>query len=479
MSWLREKDSDLADALTDRCLEGLLSVRSRGPGVTFIYPGKSVSEKIVKGAYDSDKAKVEESEKLVKAHIIPTLVTAGSEFTTKIGSLAGGQLEASEKKASEVTIKDGGAKVKRIADAKILRDKVAIWEVTSGSLPASGSFDPDTLRGKKGGDAAAPVGFQLSRSEKTFQLLEHFQIHARSSSPNAKAEAFRVFHAAIVSLLAHLKNCCSDPAAKLAFATILSVLDRNPLVAWCILVEPFRNGDHLLPDSVWRTWDQRDADPVEATRRKIKFFESPQDAVTVSLPEISGAKIFSQPDQVEAAVEACREAIMTRAASSNPCQLMSDAYENSLSKNRLGSVDNIWPDGVCAVLGNGRKLWQDALRGKVKCCFVEQTSFAASASAACSIVSEALPGQDFLGEFMSVCGGAGQIAVKGPIYDTISKNLNSKDFYAFPRQTSKLSSTPSIHERPTDRPVFNADLQAQADLEEAHGFKEQPASPDF
>lgn len=481
MSWLKDAHEELAQAITDRCLEGYLSVRG-GRGVTFIVPGADDMKKIVAGAYSSDKAKVEEAETLIKMHIVQSCMELGKDFkpaSGDIGSVGGSILTASEVGEKTATLK-GGAKVQRV-DAQILREGAAVWKVTSGSLPSKDDgWKPARRGGRVQGGGSFVGGGPLSREAFTNQLLDHFKTHALSGSPDAKAEAFRVFHAAVSCLLRHMKTCAASDAnaeAKLALATAISILDRNPIVNWALIVEPFRTGgDMLLPQSVWDSWDQATGSGQKGAKTTAKFFSDPQAAVSQIYPEAASAAIFSQPGRVQTAIEACREEVMGQAVSASPISYMEKAYASTLAKNQIGAVSDVWPKGVAAKLGEGRKLWQDLLRGKVKACFID-APISEACECACRLVSETLRGKDFCAEFREVGGGEGGVAPRGNIFDCLSKNVSCTDFLYAPQSTEMINSVPSrsVGVDPLNtRLILNTDLQANAHLESAAA--EQPAA---
>src|SRR3990172_7321550 len=119
--WVDAKDSDLAGAIRDLCMEGALS-GGRHSGATFLFPSPGVRKQIVKDAYSADP---EKAIRLIEAHIVQDAVRTAAEFRKGVGSRLGVALEVESGAGSSVVLK-GGAKLKVAEDFHPLRkDNIA------------------------------------------------------------------------------------------------------------------------------------------------------------------------------------------------------------------------------------------------------------------------------------------------------------------------------------------------------------------
>lgn len=452
MSWLGIHAADLAYAIEQLCLSGLLSSHPAKSGVTFLLPSAEVQADIVKHAFSES---AEEAIKLVKAHIIPTFVGAAGTFENPIGSLAGVLLTGKAVKTNKAKLA-GKVEVELETSFKPLgRENIAIWKVTDGKVPTTGeAFDVKVLNRRPprvGGDGSSPMN---RCAQLTAQLLDNFK-SAYVSGGKGIASAMAVFIGPLSGLLSHLSKNDST-----SFLALKCVLDPSPMVSWFIAMA-------LVPEATLASWDCQPDDTAAGATCLREFFANPS-AATPGQP----AAIFTNPAGVKAASGALQRRVIESSFQQNATStaaLVWETYAAALASNCVGAVAEAWPAEVAAVLAP-LKAWQDLLRNHIKIQIQGITSGdystrAGLAEQLCLLVCETLPGKDPKGEFMKLCGGdAGEIAAGDKKLMTMIL-VNSTDFMYFPRPVRAVTNTGDMPlGRPGETPEHDTDFHHHAIL---------------
>lgn len=405
--WLQHHEPALAEAITSLCMEGMLSAPPRGPGKTFIVPGKAVMKTIIDLVTEED---VEKAVTLVKAHIVPVYAPKGSDFKQDIGSMAGFSLTGTGADGSAKLA--GGAEIKRVASYKSFKDRenTAVWRVEKGELPISGApWDPKKARDVRGGgETLGP-----SREHIWSELCQQAQL--KGGDLDAVLELFAT---RATGLLEHLKDNSPE-----AFRRLLTVLPPNPIAALAIALEPCRPQDHFISDQDLSGWFEKRHAPHVAGRILHTFFSDPKGTCEKwGVPaEFLAAPIFSDPYRViESREEAC--------VGIGTCVSMVPEVIAMVEKQVAAN----WPEEVVPSLANGRAAWQG-----VVIFFVEAHIAAAAADSSRRVecISDALGlcqagaplcGRDFAAEVRAYCGGAdsavgraGHVANSIPAFRTL------------------------------------------------------------
>lgn len=138
--FIQQNDKDLHQALDDLCLFGLF--RSRGRGVTFLYPSdKAYRKKIIDHAYSNNPEKAVD---MVRALVLLDYLPSPTDFKNKKDDISNAlhkKLEVDSADAKEVKLKSGH---KLVIDStyKHLRDgdPVALYTMSGkGELPTTGT----------------------------------------------------------------------------------------------------------------------------------------------------------------------------------------------------------------------------------------------------------------------------------------------------------------------------------------------------
>lgn len=478
MAWVEAQDAEFAAAIRDLCMEGQLSARPGSSGVTFLYPQDSVRKDIVDKAYS---ASPEGAVTLIEAHIIPTCLKTAAAFNArKIGSKARVLLVVDSASGGTVTLK-GGAKLAVAKDfAPLRKDNIAVWRVESGKVPDSGeAFDPATLRGKRGGADDVPNA-NIMRAD-IMKPIEQAYLGAEGSvDPGARNDLVFLKH--LLGLLDTLANPALGFQEDLI--KVLATLDRNPLCLY-LYVEPYKtSGPYFISDAAIQAWGGGQAEPENAADSLLKLFEKQVDVVrnVQSSANLDGdptaAAIFANPGGLESAI-ATLQAQLKDTASALTADKVVGLYTTCISNNMIGPIQGVWPESVKQALGNGRKVWQDALRHCLRL-FQAKVQSRAPDSDYISfensfrvLVRETFPGNNYTQEvldYWSGKGGAdgGNVAASDKVWSALTF-VNSGDFLYIPRSNNLVESkiggavgSPDLH--PLKSPPWAGDAMSHQAL---------------
>lgn len=328
MLWVEEQDPNLAWAIRNLCLEGLLApgrkpVRGKPAGVTFLMPSKDVRKAILK---EAESAAPEKAVEIIKAHIIPAALLKAEDFTAqKLATRGDFELPVKGAKGGKVEL-EGGAELS-LADFRAVKDKegrLAVWTVTKGAVPTAGkAFSvSDFSKGgsKVGGDAAG-----ASREEFLCEMRRRLATNA-GNLEDCTAVAMGYLH----GLLNHLYTNHQGE-----LKALLPLLDYSPIASLYIFVA-------AASDSAFNSWDckPRDASTSEMAGLELGIFNDPAGFIKQMRGEPEGA-LLTKPSEVitarDSIIEAHRENKMMRFDS------LVRRYNSSLERNQIGSINGVWP----------------------------------------------------------------------------------------------------------------------------------------
>lgn len=375
-AWVAAKDGDLAGALRDLCMDGLL-----GGGVSFLYPTPEVRAQIVDLAYGP---RAEEAVRLLDAHIATAPLPDAASFRAA-GSRLGIRLEGAPE--GEEVVLAGGARLRAAGD---FRPRGGVWEVLSGLVPLEGpphKPPPPRARARRRrryygeGDEAAAAKEEKPppppRRGETARARYAAEVEARVDHEMRKdrCRGSYPYLEAAVSLLHFLKM--SRPELLRA---LLPVLDRDPAVSFYLLLEPYKapgsQGAYLIPDEALfgaGGWGGRmifrDA-PAEFEA----FFELlPAEARPAAKPRDGrgGPPVVplgvGAPRRVRAAIDQARmgiEGVDGRAANRVTLpRAVGAAYQTLLAHNAVCGAAPVVADAALALWAPpAKKRWQDEFR---------------------------------------------------------------------------------------------------------------------
>lgn len=260
-AWLEGKDEQLAEVFTALCMTGALTPR-RGLGVTFLYPGKKVRDKIIDLAYSEE---AERAIDYLRAHILPEAYdSVGSFMSGEVGSLHGVRLKPAGSSPGRAKFEGFELEAEPSFRALVPREKeLAVWAVASGEVPLEGeSYKlPKPKGGKKprfaeGG--AEGSGGDCSGARAAFEGLvrARFCSYLACRDPRTGAPAANAcdpYIGASVTVLNGLATMASKgaPGASEALASVREVLDEDPCIFFYLALEPFKTaGAHRVPDEL-------------------------------------------------------------------------------------------------------------------------------------------------------------------------------------------------------------------------------------
>ena len=245
-----------------------------------------------------------------------------------------------------------------------------MWDEVLGGGSAARRRKQQQKKEKKGG--AAP---HLSRRRVQIMesLAEQF-VQARKEqavSRDAAAHPMAPYLVKAYALLSCLENCAranEDPdlqqLAADTLATVLPLLDPNPMVSLYLLLQPYRpyteGPDTLIDERLVKYWDGRDAVPDAGGR---------VDAAAGYLAFLDRASRFGADyAAIEHAVNDVRDAVEADLPK-NSIAKITDVYDTLQKMNAIGGVRGVFPAETAAMLkadeNKGMLLWMDSFRLEV------------------------------------------------------------------------------------------------------------------
>lgn len=333
MLWVEEQDPNLAWAIRNLCLEGLLApgrkpVRGKPAGVTFLMPSKDVRKAILK---EAESAAPEKAVEIIKAHIIPAALLKAEDFTAqKLATRGDFELPVKGAKGGKVEL-EGGAELS-LADFRAVKDKegrLAVWTVTKGAVPTAGkAFTVSDF--SKGGSKVGGGGGAADWEEFMCEMRRRLATNA-GSLEDCTAVAMGYLH----GLLNHLYTNHQGE-----LEALLPLLDYSPIASLYIFVS-------AASDSAFSSWDckPRDITISKMAELELGIFDDPAGFIKHIGGKPEGA-LLTNPEGVFAArrklIESHRESRMVNFAS------LVRRYNGAFELNSIGDVSNVWPQATLA-----------------------------------------------------------------------------------------------------------------------------------
>lgn len=471
--WIESQDDRLAGVIRDLCMEGALTPGFGSAGVTFLYPkDKAYRDEIVNKAEGDDP---DGAVKIIESLIIPDSLQNASDFQRRpVGSHSGVLYDVEEASGDTVKLK-GGVTIKKADDFHLLQHKeaagrmLAVWNVTAGKLPLAGASYQRPRRGK-GGDGAdggsrryIRGGANGQRAALAAQTEAEFDSCMRQDGCKTKDP----FLAKSVSLLAFLKAKHPD-----ILASVLPVIDYSPVVTFYLLLEPYKtSGAFMIPDGILFSaadgWNGADI-YQDAVGEFKAFFDM--------AGQTDAAKVFSDHAGVVQASDLLRQ--QTIIPASNKMALVKavrDAYDKLEKANSIGGLSPIFPASTLALLGGGKKYWQDEFRFIIS--EVTKVLYAnarastnmynpADWQACLSTIRNQLPGNDYVKEpkLLDMVEMKSNVAPTADFYE-LRKFANSTDFLYVPSPGGMVGGYMGSADDPTDDAIYNRNYEARRSLE--------------
>lgn len=421
LSWVRQKDSEFADAIEQVCYDRALAPSVRTPQVTFLYPvDAAYRSEIVELAYGP---KADDAVTMLESLTLPDVFARGTAFGERpAGNRLKVKFVVKEARDDSVTLA-GGVRLTRDKSFRPLASRegrIDVWCLAEGRAPTSGDkyeapVPRARIRGGAVGGAAQTRADCLSARAALAAATETAYLAALCAQRRNRDAPFAdPYLDRVVSLLNHLKATSPD-----ALERVLPSLDYCPAVSFYLIFEPFKtSGDMLVSDDDYAAWGGASV-YTDAVAEYRAFFRTPLTAAPAR-----GA--------VGAAIDACRQSF--RPGVSLPDQVAA-LYARLASENAIGNVQPVLPAAAAAALGGCKKLWQDEFRfiihaavAKISGAFeVSQSDFIEDVVAFARL---SMPGNDYQRELRL----AKKCSVVAPRFEiaALGAFVNSSDFLYLP-----------------------------------------------
>lgn len=360
--WIEAHDKALAEAIRDLCMEGALSPK-RKTGITFIYPTTSQRKQIIKDTYSSDPIKAIQQ---LDAHILRTALVPGCDFQKIISCRLGIIIKIKNHTDTEIIL-ENGAKIVIAEDfIPLQKDNIAVWLLESGEMPTEGEeIDQKIVHGR--GEITDPQPVRHKSSARAI-LATTVEQSYNDCMRTDHCRSFDPYLSHVVSLLNFLKL-----HHKTVLNSILPLIDRDPIVTFYLLLEPYKTtNDHLLGDVLLfgaKGWNG--AQIYEgAVEEFYQYFNDLGDATEESATDRAGHKtiplIFSNVGMVRRNIDITRIALLghegDRVNKIATPQAVRTFYEILSSTNTIADAHCVFPDDTLRQVPKLKKLWQDELR---------------------------------------------------------------------------------------------------------------------
>lgn len=498
--WIEQQDERFASAIRSLCMEGALS--KGATGTTFLYPkDKAYRDEIADAAEGAD---ADEAVDMIKSLIIHEGLPNASDFQRgPIGSGGGVLYEVEDVSGDTIRLK-GGVTLKKEEGFRLLRHKeegtrrLVVWNITEGRPPLTGPAYVRPRRGatkganghpgadgKTGGAAAATFRGRLAaKAERDFDTQMKLD-GCRTRDP---------YLALVVSLLQFLKMQHPD-----ILQAVLPLIDYNPVVAFYILLEPHKTaGAHMIPDAILSGtggWNGAESFSDAVGEYKQFFDELADGAASASASTAAshgsssssssgkgkGGRnntpyIYRDHAAIVRATDLIRQKIADVTDKMSLTKIIVGAYGQLAASNSIGDLGPIFPAATLALLGGGKKAWQDEFRFVIHAATQELYSAARAATgnvydpaewgAVVSTLQIDRPGNDYVKEATLV----GMVAMKGNVNPTVDFHMlkkfgNSTDFLYVPAPAGMIGGFMGDGGDPFDMQVYNRNYDAHRTLE--------------
>ena len=363
LHYVEVQDPELADAFKDQCMQSTMNPRRGSAGMTFLMPGKKLSEKIVLAVYNDP----DNGTKMLRSLLIPDYLPSGSDWKNNdVGSLNGVKYEIESANSSSVSIK-GGAKLKKLPITMNRyendnRPMACIYSIESGELPLSGeSYSPPSADSrnktgsgqnryrKKGGYYGGGDG--RSRLSIFGKIMSDFNTCLNNDKCKSDDPTLR----AAVSLLNYLYINDNE-----VFSAVIPLVDHSPFVTLVILMEPWKESDHMINDNAILSWGGNDLydNALFEWGRYLDNFPSSEGSTWCKETSSNQTTLLKSIDLVRTRIIA-PENLDKRSTPENVLKV----YQKLLENNSIGDAQNALPLDTIKMLGTPlRKLHQDELR---------------------------------------------------------------------------------------------------------------------
>lgn len=348
--WIEDHDADFAAAIRDLCLKKALDP-GEGGSLTLLWPDDAYLKEITAQAY-TDQA--DDAANKINSLIVDGWNGASTgNYTTRCG--------ASFAVANNVLTYTNGTIVNATAVqgfAPRASAKIAIVAVSGAALEP---IRPPT--------AKDVTGAAQARRRKVKKVAGRRAVRGGDETRKNIAKAVETAYAAcvekdgcrsanpylgsVVSLLNYLKANNAD-----TLQAVLLMIDYEPVIAFYLLVEPYRANGHIISDDIIAAWNNV-VMYSDAVAEYKAFFESlagqtVAGAATTPLAFCGRARLIEKTDLIRQDIG---EEI--RAVSDG----VNNAYVTLTTANQIHGCGPVLPAATLALYSNNQlKLWQDMFR---------------------------------------------------------------------------------------------------------------------
>lgn len=350
-----------------------------------------------------------------------------------------------------------------------MADGGAVWDEVLGGATRKAAKLRRARKSAVGGSAAPHL------SRRRVQIIESLAdqfVEARKAQTVAKDAASHPMAPYLVkayALLNCLENCAlanEDPdlkqLARDTLATVLPLLDPNPMVSIYLLLQPYRpfteGPSTLIDERLIRYWDGRDAVPgadgkVDAAAGYIGYLDR-------------ASRLGADYAAVEHAVNDVRDAVEAEPPK-HAIAKITDTYDMLQKLNMIGGVRGIFPqetyDVIKAEENAGMLLWMDSFRLTVGAKFdsICRAVFTRAVWTEFRTLVDSIyydwSGTDYRRELTFMCPARTAAGV-GTKFDLLEvyKFMNTSDFLCTPKPVSAVGA-PSGSLDPRDDALYNRD----------------------
>ncbi len=358
--YIARVDSELYDWMEEGCMTHLLDMPAK-TGLTFLHPKSPEWRSKFSGLIATNKTAAED---MFRTLVLRDTFKTGRDWTSKRENVANSlfpfqQVGVKSSNDKEVVFESGA---RAVLDPNFIDDSrkknLAVWTLISGEIPithdkpARLSNHPSNKTGmyEPTGPQKSSLRFQIGQIVENEYARE--ELNRRAGNSHTPSMCFVKYALSIVNYLVHTGND----------HTVYDVVLPNIAfdnMDFYYLVEPHNaHGSYLLDDHTIQGWwadaGSRRFD-IQDLKEKIMMIQCKNNS--------SSAAIYSQRGALVSAIHEIRVKILHGRAMESADAIVA-AYKHMEVSNSIGSVNNVYPDGLARHFSAnpGLKLTQDELR---------------------------------------------------------------------------------------------------------------------
>ena len=368
--FLEKTEPDLAEAISDICMEGALHARGKY-GISFIMPDSGLMKKIIEAAYSEEP---EEAANMLSACIITSFANNASNFPMESGNKLGYKLVVDKVDGKKVKFNGGKLEIEIDNSFKPMADKqLAVWKLVSGTPIMSGEkFDYKSNKGsskaKKQIKGSAEIASETTYAARQ-RLLNNIQLayteklynQSQGKTIGGADSATKIVSSLLNRLYMNAEqeqnvNCTYTKA----FTALASTIDPDPIVTAALILNNDPQLASIIDPALGALHANGGLDTTMSINPNTELANYCDQAKMNTL--LSNLKVQNNMSEASKLLKEKRESIVekyseTGVLNSDPIiNAYRDLYVNNRVNHGGASIDNVFPSTFIAGIAESQDL---------------------------------------------------------------------------------------------------------------------------